>query len=100
MGAPAAAFTPRAKQSAMKVQKKMAGVAGGLAAGVLAVGVALPGPAVAADSLVLGTPLETKLANFGAASYPVFNSITDVAPLADKVCCCQSTQSQDLSGNT
>merc|ERR1711935_208357 len=36
------------------------------------------------DSLVMGTPLETKLANFGAASYPVFNSITDVSPLADK----------------
>jgi len=44
----------------------------------------LPGIAVAADSLVTGTPLETKLAAFGAASYPVFNSITDVSPLADK----------------
>jgi len=44
----------------------------------------LPGIAVAADSLVMGTPLETKLAAFGAASYPVFNSITDVSPLADK----------------
>merc|ERR1711935_1145318 len=44
----------------------------------------LAGPAVAADSLVLGTPLEAKLANFGAASYPVFNSISDVSPLADK----------------
>jgi len=45
----------------------------------------LPGPAVAADSLVIGTPLETKLANFGAASYPVFNSITDLSPLTDKL---------------
>merc|ERR1712008_98199 len=42
-------------------------------------------PAVAADSLVLGTPLEAQLANFGAASYPVFNSITDVSPLVDKL---------------
>jgi len=44
----------------------------------------LPGPAFAADSLVIGTPLETALTKFGAASYPVFNSITDVSPLADK----------------
>merc|ERR1711957_1141501 len=44
----------------------------------------LPGIAVAADGLVTGTPLESKLAAFGAASYPVFNSITDVSPLADK----------------
>jgi len=57
-----------------------------LAVGVIAATtlIPLPNPAVAADSLVLGTPLETKLANFGAASYPVFNSITDVSPLADK----------------
>jgi len=57
-----------------------------LAAGVISAATLVPlaGPAMAADSLVLGTPLETKLANFGAASYPVFNSITDVAPLADK----------------
>merc|ERR1712161_162409 len=56
------------------------------AAGVLSAATLLPlsGPAMAADSLVIGTPLETKLANFGAASYPVFNSITDVSPLADK----------------
>merc|ERR1711957_1005945 len=47
-------------------------------------GMPLPGIANAADSLVMGTPLETKLAAFGAASYPVFNSITDVSPLADK----------------
>lgn len=37
-----------------------------------------------ANDLVVGTPLETKLAAFGAASYPVFNSITDLAPLAEK----------------
>jgi len=58
-----------------------------LAAGVISAAATLlpfAGPAVAADSLVLGTPLETKLANFGAASYPVFNSITDVSPLAEK----------------
>jgi len=56
------------------------------AAGAISVATLLPfaGPAVAADSLVLGTPLETQLANFGAASYPVFNSITDVSPLAEK----------------
>jgi len=56
------------------------------AAGVISAATLLPlsGPAMAADSLVIGTPLETKLANFGAASYPVFNSITDVSPLADK----------------
>lgn len=45
---------------------------------------ALPTPAVAADSMVLGTPLETKLSNFGEASYPVFNSVQDVSPLVDK----------------
>jgi len=44
----------------------------------------LPSPAVAASNVIIGTPLETKLANFGAASYPVFNSISDVSPLADK----------------
>jgi len=66
-----------------KVNKNLAKV---LAVGVISAATLLPlaGPAVAADSLVLGTPLETKLANFGAASYPVFNSITDVSPLADK----------------
>jgi len=35
-------------------------------------------PAVAAEGL------DTQLAQFGAASYPVFNSITDVSPLADE----------------
>jgi len=63
--------------------KKLANV---LAVGVISAATLLPlaGPAMAADSLVLGTPLEAKLAKFGAASYPVFNSITDVSPLADK----------------
>jgi hypothetical protein len=86
LGGPVLAFNPQAKQGFLKkANKKLEWVAGGLAAGVLAVTVALPsGPALAADSLVLGTPLETKLSSFGAASYPVFNSITDVAPLADK----------------
>lgn len=134
----ATAFNPlKANKSFLKVSQKE--LAGGIAAGVLAAAVALPGQAVAADGLVLGTPLEVstayhphclpteattrtsslapfvdycpplapagstrarhtaaalttathhrhqaKLANFGAASYPVFNSITDVSPLADK----------------
>jgi hypothetical protein len=57
-----------------------------IAVGVISAATLLPlaGPAVAADSLVIGTPLEAKLAKFGAASYPVFNSISDVSPLADK----------------
>jgi hypothetical protein len=57
-----------------------------LAAGVISAAtiLPLPGPALAADSFVLGTPLETNLAKFGATSYSVFNSITDVSPLADK----------------
>jgi len=65
-----------------EVNKNLANV---LAAGVISAATLLPLPSPAvADSLVVGTPLETKLANFGAASYPVFNSITDVSPLADK----------------
>jgi len=57
-----------------------------LAAGFISAATIMPIPGIAnaADSLVMGTPLETKLAAFGAASYPVFNSITDVSPLADK----------------
>lgn len=79
----AAAFKPSKVEmpSANKV------VANGVAAGVIAGATLLPfaGPAVAADSgLVLGTPLEGKLAAFGKASYSVFNSITDVNPLAEK----------------
>ena len=63
----AAAFNPRAKAQVKAASKQ-------LAAGVLAVAAALPvAPALAADSLVLGTPLEEKLAAFGAASYPVVN---------------------------
>jgi len=56
------------------------------AVGVISASTLLPfqAPALAADSLVLGTPLEGKLAAFGAASYPVFNSIKDVSPLAEK----------------
>jgi len=62
--------------------KNLAGV---IVAGVISATALLPaGSATAADTLVLGTPLETKLASFGAASYPVFNSIKDVSPLADK----------------
>jgi len=69
--------------SAAEANKNLANV---LTAGAISVATLLPfaGPAVAADSLVLGAPLEDKLANFGKASYPVFNSITDVSPLADK----------------
>lgn len=79
----AAAFNPQAKQQAsLKAAPKK--VASGLAAGFLSIAALVPGGASAADSLVLDTPLEGKLANFGAASYSVFNSITDIAPLADK----------------
>jgi len=86
LGDSAAAFqvTPSgAKKERTPLSKNLANV---LAAGVISVAtiMPLPGIALAADSLVAGTPLETKLASFGAASYPVFNSITDVAPLADK----------------
>jgi len=58
-----------------------------LAAGVISAAtllLPLSGPAVAADGPIAGTPLETKLAKFGAVSYPVFNAIQDVTPLADK----------------
>jgi len=77
LAGPATALKPGLKPG----QKKLAS---NLAAGVLGVATLLPGAALAGDSLVLDTPLEGKLANFGAASYSVFNSITDVAPLADK----------------
>ena len=75
----AAAFSPEKKPA-------MPNVAAGLAAGAIATAtlVPLPQPAMAADSLVLGTPLESKLANFGAASYSVFNSVSDLNPLAEK----------------
>jgi len=70
-------------QTISEIKKNFANV---LATGVISAAtlLPLPGPAVAVDSLVLGTPLEIKLANFGRASYPVFNSITDVSPLADR----------------
>jgi len=42
----------------------------------------LPSPATAAD--LMGTPLEARLSQFGAASYPVFNSVSDVSPLAER----------------
>ena len=82
--APAAAFNPPAKQGSPQLKAAHKKLASGVAAGFLGVAALLPGAAVAGDSLVLDTPLESKLANFGAASYSVFNSITDVAPLADK----------------
>lgn len=75
-----AAFNPQAKQAKLTLKAANKQLATGLAAGLLL----LPLPGAAADSLVLDTPLEGKLANFGAASYSVFNSITDVSPLADK----------------
>lgn len=57
-----------------------------VAAGVISAATILPVPlpAFADSGLVTGTPLESKLAAFGAASYPVFNSVTDVTPLAEK----------------
>jgi len=80
----AAAFNlePQRVKKATKNDLAKVLVAGAISAATL---LPLTGPAVAADSLVLGTPLETKLANFGAASYPVFNSITDLSPLTDKL---------------
>jgi len=76
-------FAPSGEKKPSAANKNFANM---LAAGVISAATLVPlaNPAMAADSLVLGTPLETKLANFGAASYPVFNSITDVSPLADK----------------
>jgi len=76
-------FAPSGEKKPSTANKNFANM---LAAGVISAATLVPlaNPAMAADSLVLGTPLETKLANFGAASYPVFNSITDVSPLADK----------------
>jgi len=72
------------KLSASEVTKNVANI---LTAGVISAAtiMPLPNPAMAAsDSMVIGTPLEAKLAQFGAASYPVFNSISDVSVLADK----------------
>ena len=81
------AFKPANSNNSNKATQLKKDLANIVAVGVVSAATLLPfaAPAVAAgDSLVMGTPLETKLANFGAASYPVFNSITDVSPLADK----------------
>ena len=81
------AFKPANRNNSNKATQLKKDLANIVAVGVVSAATLLPfaAPAVAAgDSLVMGTPLETKLANFGAASYPVFNSITDVSPLADK----------------
>jgi len=69
------------KLSVSEVTKNIANV---VTAGVISAAAILPNSAMANDSLVIGTPLEAKLAQFGAASYPVFNSVSDVGPLADK----------------
>jgi len=88
LGGSVAAFnlTPWRGGEAKIITETKKNFANVFAAGVISAAtlLPLPGPAVAVDSLVLGTPLEIKLANFGRASYPVFNSITDVSPLADK----------------
>lgn len=80
----ATAFKPQQFLKPVSLKPASNKLASALAAGVISVATLLPGAAVAGDSLVLNTPLEGKLSNFGAASYPVFNSITDVSTLADK----------------
>jgi len=86
----AAAFSINSKPSAGKkgilsdVKKNLSN---GLVVGFIATAATfmpISQPANAAADLVLGTPLEAKLVKFGSASYPVFNSITDVSPLADR----------------
>jgi len=87
LGGSAAAFniSPSGRKEGRVPATPAKNLASVLAAGVISAATLVPAnPAVAADSLVLGTPLEAKLANFGAASYPVFNSISDVGPLAEK----------------
>jgi len=87
LSGPVAAFNiePPGRKEARVPATATKNLASVLAAGVISAATLGPAnPAVAADSLVLGTPLEAKLANFGGASYPVFNSITNAAPLADK----------------
>jgi len=79
----AAAFnvTPEKKNLAA-ANKNLVSV---MAAGVIGAATLMPlAPAVAADSLILGTPLQGKLENFGSSSYSVFNSVSDVNPLAQK----------------
>jgi hypothetical protein len=82
LGASASAFKPQAKQVTLQQAGKK--LAGNVGAAFLAASTLVPA-AFAGDSLVLDTPLEDKLENFGRASYSVFNSITDVAPLGDKL---------------
>jgi len=83
-GGSVAAFNVGKKEPMPMAASKNLGTA--IAVGVISAAIISPlaGPAFAADNLVIGTPLEEKLAKFGAASYPVFNSISDVSPLADK----------------
>jgi len=84
----ATAFSPKSNPwGGKKILKDVnKNLSTGLVAGIIAAATFVPltNPAVAEDSLVLGSPLEAKLAKFGVVSYPVFNSITDVSPLADK----------------
>jgi len=60
-----------------------------LAAGAISaaslLSLATPAEAATSPSPIVGTPLETSLAKFGAASYPVFNSVADASPLVDKL---------------
>jgi len=86
---PAAAFNVGSsggkKGQKFSVSAATKNIANVLTAGAISAAIILPlpNPAMAKESLVIGTPLEAKLAQFGAASYPVFNSINDVSPLAD-----------------
>jgi len=84
----ATAFSPKSNPwGGKKILKDVnKNLSTGLVAGVIAATTFIPftNPAVAEDSLVFGSPLEAKLAKFGVVSYPVFNSISDVSPLADK----------------
>ena len=82
LGASVSGFKPQAKQVTLQQAGKK--LAGNVGAAFLAASTLVPA-AFAGDSLVLDTPLEDKLENFGRASYSVFNSITDVAPLGDKL---------------
>ena len=81
LAGPATAFKPQAKQAPPLPLKKLAS---NLAAGVLGISTLVPA-AFAGDSLVIDTPLEDRLQEFGAASYSVFNAISDVSPLADSI---------------
>lgn len=74
----------RASGTELPATKKANGVLAAGLAGVVSAAAVSPLPPAVANDLVVGTPLETKLAAFGRASYPVFNSVTDLAPLAEK----------------